>query len=128
MVAIVALVTFFQFLPGGFSFTWGHLLLVIPIAAMNAFTEEAIFRVPYVTMGANETDSRAYGLVMGSVVFGALHYWGAAPNRIIGAVMSALLGFVLAKSIQETKGFFWAFTIHFMLDLAIVLFILSQAP
>jgi hypothetical protein len=128
MVAIVGLVTFFQFLPAGFAFTWVHVLLVIPFAAMNAFTEEAIFRLPYVTMGANETNSRIYGLVMGSLVFGVLHYWGAAPNGLLGAIMSTILGFVLAKSIQETRGFFWAFTIHFMLDLPILLFILNQAP
>jgi len=128
MVAIVGVVTFFQFIPGGFAFHCVHVALVIPFAAMNAFMEEAIFRLPYVTMGANETNSRVYGLVMGSLVFGVLHYWGAAPNGLVGAAMSAFLGFVLAKSIQETRGFFWAFTIHFMLDLPIFLFILNQAP
>lgn len=79
-------------------------------------------------MGANETNSRIYGLVMGSLVFGVLHYWGAAPNGLLGAIMSTILGFVLANSIQETRGFFWAFTIHFMLNLPILLFILNQAP
>lgn len=128
MVVIVGIVTFFQFLPGGFALYWVHVVLVVPFAAMNAFTEEVIFRLPYVTMGNNDTNSRMYGLVMGSAVFGVLHFWGGAPNGLLGALMSAFLGFFLAKSIQETKGFFWAFTIHFMLDLPIMFFVLNQAP
>ena len=128
MVAIVGAVTFFQFLPGGFTFHWAYVVLVVPFAAMNAFTEEAIFRLPYVTMGENDTDSRAYGLIMGAAVFGVLHYWGVAPNGFIGAIMSTFLGFFLAKSMQETRGFYWAFMIHFMLDLVVMLFILNRAP
>lgn len=42
--------------------------------------------------------------------------------------MSAALGFFLATSIQETKGFFWAFTIHFMLNLVGMALVLNQAP
>ncbi|UFU02309.1 CPBP family intramembrane metalloprotease [Ruania suaedae] len=128
MVAIVATVTFFQFLPGGFTFRWAHLALVLPLAAMNAFTEETIFRLPFVTMGENDTSSRTYGLLMGSVVFGAYHYGGIAPNGVVGATMSAFLGFVLAKSMQETRGFFWAFVIHVALDIPILIFALNQTP
>ncbi|MGW9349130.1 CPBP family intramembrane glutamic endopeptidase [Nocardiopsis flavescens] len=128
MVAIVGTVTFFQFLPGGFTFHWAYLALVIPLAAMNAFTEEVIFRLPFVTMGDNDTNSRTYGLVMSSAVFGAYHYWGLAPNGLVGAIMSAFLGFVLAKSMQETRGFFWAFAIHLALDVPILVFALNQTP
>ncbi|GGA58019.1 hypothetical protein GCM10011490_04850 [Pseudoclavibacter endophyticus] len=128
MVAIVGTVTYFQFLPGGFTFHWAHIALVLPFAAMNAFTEEAIFRLPFVTMGENATNSRTYGLVMSSVVFGVYHYWGIAPNGLAGAFMSAFLGFVLAKSMQETGGSFWAFAIHMALDVPILTFALNQTP
>lgn len=128
MMAIVGTVTYFQFAPGGFAFQWSTIALVILFSAANAFTEEVIFRLPYVTMGANETGSRLYGRVMGSLVFGVQHFWGAAPNGFIGAVMAALTGYVLAKSMQETRGFFWALMIHFMLDLPIFLWMLNQAP
>lgn len=128
MVAIVGAVTYIQLLPGGFTFHWVYVALVVPFAAMNAFTEEVIFRLPYVTMGDNDTSSRAYGLIMGSVVFGVVHFWGVAPNGFGGAIMSGVLGFLLAKSIQETKGFFWAFTIHFMLNLAGMFFVLNRTP
>lgn len=128
MVAIVGIVTFFQFLPGGFTFHWAHLALVVPFAALNAFTEEVVFRLPFVTMGDNDTNSRTYGLVMSSLVFGVYHYWGIAPNGLVGAIMSAFLGFFLAKSMQETGGFFWAFAIHMALDVPILIFALSQTP
>lgn len=128
MAAIVGIVTFFQFLPAGFAFHWIYVALIVPFAAMNAFTEETVFRLPYVTMGDNDTNSRVYGLVMGSVVFGVLHFWGVAPNGFLGAIMAAFVGYFLAKSIQETRGFYWAFMIHFMLNLATMLFVLNQAP
>lgn len=126
MLGVIGVVTFFQFLPGGFTFHWATLLLVIPFAAGNAFIEETFYRLPYVTMGENDTSSNTYGLVMGSVVFGVMHYWGVAPTGLIGAVMSGFLGFLLAKSMQETRGFYWAFMIHFLLDIGIIFFILNQ--
>lgn len=128
MVAIVGVVTFLQLLPGGYTFHWAYVALIVPFAAMNAFIEEAIFRLPYVTMGDNDTNSRTYGLAMGSIVFGVIHFWGVAPNGFVGAIMSALLGFFLAKSIQETKGFYWAFMMHFMLNLAGMTFVLNRTP
>lgn len=127
MAAIVGVTTYFQLLPGGYTFNWVYLALVVPFAAANAFTEEAIFRLPYVTVGADLTNSRVYGLVMGALVFGVIHYWGVAPNGLIGAIMSAWLGFYLAKSIQETRGFFWAFTTHFLLNLVGMVFILNRS-
>jgi uncharacterized protein len=127
MVVIVGVATFFQLLPGGFVVTWLSVVLAVPFAALNAFTEETVFRLPYVTVG-DDQGARAYGLVMGSLVFGVVHYWGVAPNGLVGAAMSAVLGYVLAKSIQETRGFFWAFGIHFALNLVGMTLILSQAP
>jgi len=76
-------------------------------------------------MGDNETNSSLYGLIMGSVVFGIFHYWGVTPSGIFGVLISAYLGYFLAKSIQETKGFYWAFIIHFMLDVVILIFIFN---
>ncbi len=128
MVAITGMATLLQFFPGGFAVHWAYIALAVPFAAMNAFTEETVFRLPYVTMGDDETGSSTYGLVMGSIVFGVFHYWGVAPNGVGGALMSAALGFFLATSIQETKGFFWAFTIHFMLNLVGMALVLNQAP
>lgn len=127
MVAVMGTAAFVQVRPGGFDFHWLYVLLVIPLAASNALVEEVVFRLSYVSAGARLTRTRWYGLVMGSVVFGVVHYWGIAPNGLAGAVASAFLGYVLAKSIQETRGFFWAFTIHLLLDVAILLLVLNSA-
>lgn len=125
MVAIMGIVAFLQTFTLGFDFSLITLLMVIPLAATNAFTEEVIFRLSYVTMGENETNSSLYGLIMGSAVFGIIHYWGLAPNGLFGVLLSAYLGYFMAKSIQETKGFYWAFFIHFILDVVILIFILN---
>ncbi|SEN52658.1 hypothetical protein SAMN04488134_101284 [Amphibacillus marinus] len=127
MVAIIGAVTLLQTFRLGFSFSLTTILMVVPLAASNAFTEEVIFRLSYVTMGENETNSSLYGLIMGSIVFGVIHYWGIVPNGLFGALISALLGLFLAKSIQETKGFYWAFMIHFLLDVVIMFFIFNVA-
>ncbi|GAK11078.1 protease [Geomicrobium sp. JCM 19039] len=123
----MGVVAFLQTYAVGFDFSLVALLMVIPLAATNAFIEEVIFRLPYVTMGDNETNSSVYGLIMGSAIFGIIHYWGVAPNGIFGVLISAYLGYFLAKSIQETKGFYWAFMIHFMLDVVILIFIFNVA-
>lgn len=125
MMGIIGVVAFIEWRSGGFDFSWTGIALAVLLAASNAFGEEVVFRLPYVTMGANETSSRVYGLVMGSLVFGILHYWGGMPSGVLGAVLSILTGYVLTKSMQETRGFFWAFTIHFMLDLPLFLFMLN---
>lgn len=114
----IGIVTFLSVFQQGFEFQFSNLLLVIPMAASNAFIEEVIFRLGYVTMGENEGYAN-YGMAMSILVFGILHYWGAMPNGLLGSVMAGYLGFFMAKSIQETKGFFWAFIIHFILDIVI---------
>lgn len=128
MAAIVGVATYLQYSAGGFDFRWAYIALVVPFAAMNAFTEEVVFRLSYVTVGDNDTRSSTYGLVMGSLVFGIGHYWGVAPNGLVGAIMSLVVGYILARSIQETKGFFWAFAIHFGLNLGTMLFVLNRVP
>lgn len=95
MLVLVTAVGLVQLLPGGLTFPWVSLALVIPLVAMNAFTEEVVFRLSCVTMEA-ETGPSVYGLAMGSLVFGVMHYWGAAPSGVVGALMSAVLGLVLA--------------------------------
>jgi hypothetical protein len=51
--------------------------------------------------------------------FGIPHFAGM-PNGIIGVTLAGILGFVLAKSMHETRGFFWAWTIHFLQDILII--------
>ena len=46
------------------------------------------------------------------------HYFGT-PSGIFGVVMSGLMGWLLAKSVIETRGLAWALLIHFLQDVVI---------
>lgn len=127
MIAIMGVTSFVSVLRIGFNFTLINSVMALVFALTNSFTEEIIFRLTYVTMGANETTSKNYGLVMGTVVFGVVHFWGVMPNGIFGVVISSLLGYFLTKSIQETKGFYWALMIHFLLDVVIMLLLFNTS-
>jgi uncharacterized protein len=93
---------------------WGWILL---FSASNSFSEEIIFRMGVIVplCGAVQTSSI---LLISAIAFGAPHVRGM-PNGLIGAGMAALLGWILAKSVIETNGFFWAWFIHFLQDIVI---------
>jgi membrane protease YdiL (CAAX protease family) len=96
----------------------GLYVWVILFSAMNAFSEEAIFRVGIV--------SPLYGqltipviLIISGVMFGLPHYFGQ-PSGIIGVIMAGFLGWLLAMSLVDTQGLFLAWVIHFVQDLVII--------
>lgn len=97
--------------------------MIILLALMNSFTEEVIYRLSYTTIIANEKLDPKISEFLGAVVFGGIHFFGIAPNGIFGAIMSGFIGWFLAKSINETKGFFWAWLIHFAVDVIILFFL-----
>lgn len=66
-------------------------------------------------VGAVET---MYILLISAATFGAPHLRGM-PNGLVGALMAGLLGWLLAKSVVETNGIFWAWCIHFLQDMVI---------
>lgn len=49
------------------------------------------------------------------------------PNGIPGVELASFLGWFLGKSLLETKGFFWAWTIHFVQDVFIFTFLAMAA-
>lgn len=65
-------------------------------------------------------------LLLTSVFFGLAHYYGV-PYGILGVVMSTFLGWILGKAMLETRGFFWAWFIHFCQNVAIFSFMASGA-
>ncbi|NTU71458.1 MAG: CPBP family intramembrane metalloprotease [Coriobacteriia bacterium] len=91
---------------------------VLLFALTNSFAEEAIFRlgiiVPLVGVVATP-----WVLLISAVIFGAPHYRGM-PNGIIGALLAGFLGWLLAGSVIDTGGIFWAWTIHFLQDVVII--------
>jgi hypothetical protein len=46
------------------------------------------------------------------------HFFGT-PSGIFGALMAGLMGWLLARSMLETKSLGWALFIHFLHDLVI---------
>jgi hypothetical protein len=90
---------------------------VLLFSVTNSFSEEVVYRLGIIVplVGSVET---ANILLISATVFGAPHLRGM-PNGILGALMAGLLGWLLAKSVVETNGIFWAWFIHFLQDIVI---------
>lgn len=94
--------------------------LVLLFAAMNSFGEEMNYRASLLGTLDGTVGNRQALLITASY-FGIGHYYGV-PYGIIGVIMAGLLGWMLGKSMLETRGFFWAWFIHFLQDVAIFMF------
>lgn len=93
---------------------------VLLFAAMNAFSEEMSYRAaPLATL--QDKVSKGQALLVTAAYFGIWHYYGV-PYGVVGVVMAGILGWLLGKSMLETKGFFWAWFIHFLQDVMIFSF------
>lgn len=90
---------------------------VLLFSLSNAFSEEIIYRLGVLVplVGAIDTN---YIFLISAITFGVPHLRGM-PNGIVGAFMAGLLGWLLAKSVVETNGIFWALFIHFLQDVVI---------
>ncbi len=90
---------------------------VLLLAIVNSFSEEVVYRLGAIVplMGSMGTD---YILLISAIAFGAPHLRGM-PNGVLGALMAGFLGFLLAKSVVETNGIFWAWFIHCLQDIVI---------
>lgn len=108
ITVVTGIVVYFQVISGnGITFRLlPEIPLILLFALMNSFTEEAIFRLFYTTIIENENMNARVSEFLSAVVFGGVHYFGISPSGIAGAVMAAFIGWFLAKSINETKGFF----------------------
>ena len=104
------------------------LLKIFPIlpsilyyAALNAFNEEMVYRVPMLTTLKSVGGSKQ-ALWMSAYFFGIAHYFGA-PGGIVGGLLSIFMGWILGKGMLETRGLFWTWWIHFLSDIVIFSFI-----
>ncbi len=93
------------------------ILWIILFSITNAFCEEIIYRLGIVSPLKGLLSPMSI-FVVSAVLFGLPHLAGM-PSGIIGAIMASLLGLVLAKSVYETDGLFWAILIHFLQDVII---------
>lgn len=126
---VTGIVLYFQTRTSGYAFQiWPNMLMIVPLALANSFTEEVVFRFSYISMVRDAQFSPAIGISLGAAVFGIVHYWGTAPSGLLGGLMAAWIGYFLSKSLLETKGFFWAWVIHFAQDVVIMAFLFNMAP
>ncbi len=126
---VTSTVIYFQLVKGG-SPNIGKLWLVLPFSLVfsliNSFVEESITRLGIVVALKDRLPDRWIAVASGAL-FGIIHYWGN-PGGIAGLLVAGFLGWFLAKSILETKGFFWAWFIHFLQDVVIITAILLFYP
>lgn len=94
---------------------------VLLFAAMNSFNEEFPYRAALLSQLV-PTVGKKHALLLTAVLFGLGHFYGMPPG-VAGVLMAGFLGWLLGKSIVETRGLFWAWFIHFLQDVLIFTFI-----
>lgn len=99
---------------------------IILFSLTNSFVEEIIFRLGIVAPLSGQLAPTTI-FIISAILFGIPHFAGM-PNGVLGVSIAGVLGFILAKSMYETNGFFWAWTIHFLQDVLIfgALFLLNE--
>ena len=61
---------------------------------------------------------KGYFCLVSAAVFGGVHDFGT-PGGIAGVMLAGFLGWLLAKSVIEREGVFWAWFIYFLQDVII---------
>jgi hypothetical protein len=90
---------------------------ILGMATLNAFNEEFVYRAaPLTTLETTIGRRHVWGL--SAAFFGIAHYWGV-PHGLVGVALSTFMGWMLAKAMLETRGFFWSWWIHFLQDVVI---------
>ncbi len=93
---------------------------IILAAIINAFAEEFEFRSVLMARLESVLGSRQT-IMLTTALFALPHYFGA-PSGIFGVLLSTFLGWVFAKSMIETRGLVYAFSLHFLADFIIYIF------
>ena len=102
----------------------GVLLPALAFAVVNSFTEEVIYRFAVTGVFLQNSLPATSAAIASGVLFGGVHYFGT-PGGVPGILLAGFLGWLLSKSIAETRGFGWAWLIHFVQDVVIFIAILG---
>jgi uncharacterized protein len=94
---------------------------VLIAAALNAFNEEMTYKASFLSVLEGSLGKRQ-ALMLMAAYFGIGHFYGV-PYGVIGVMMAGFLGWFLGKSMLETRGFWWAWFIHFWQDVLIFSFL-----
>lgn len=105
--------------------TVGAFAAAICLAAVNAFYENVTFQAaPLATL--HQAVGPQQAMLLCAVYFGLGHFYGV-PYGVVGVVMAAAMGWILNKTMLETKGFFWPWFIHFCQDALVFTFMAMGA-
>ncbi len=94
---------------------------IFVFALINSFGEEMLYRAPW--LGTLEGPlGGAQALLLTAVYFGLGHFYGV-PYGVAGVILAFIPGWLMGKSMLETRGFTWAWFIHFCMDVVVFFFI-----
>ncbi len=101
-----------------------HLPFIVVLAGANAFAEGVMYRnaILGALRGVLPDEQKAW---VAAILFGLAHYYGA-PSGPVGVLMSGLLGWFMARSMLDTRGFVAPWIIHLVQDIVIFSLILVQ--
>jgi membrane protease YdiL (CAAX protease family) len=94
--------------------------VAVVFSALNAFSEELIFRLALADALTPVVSATSVAVISG-LLFGVPHWFGR-PSGIIGVILAAFLGWFLMLSVIQTGGLGWAIVIHFVQDIVIMTF------
>ena len=94
-----------------------YAIFVVPLAALNALSEELIYRGVLVNGTHNYLASWQIA-ALSALLFSVAHIRGQASGWFVIAG-SAVVGWFLAISVLQSHGLFWAWCIHFLQDIVI---------
>jgi membrane protease YdiL (CAAX protease family) len=94
--------------------------MLIFLAGINAFGEELGIRAPMLAT-TYPVIGKEQAMLLTAVFFGLLHL-DSWPTGVIWAFETGFLGWILAKSMLETRGSLWAWIIHLVVDIPVYLF------
>lgn len=91
--------------------------VILLAAALNAFNEEVTYKASFLSVLVGPVGERQ-ALWMVAAYFGLAHFYGV-PYGVVGVALAWFLGWILARSMLETRGLTWAWFIHFVQDVLI---------
>jgi membrane protease YdiL (CAAX protease family) len=102
-----------------------HLPLILVAAALNASSEEFQFRS--VLLAQSKPLGARQGIWVTTVLFALGHFFGQ-PSGVIGVLLAGLAGWIWAMGTIETRGIAFAWFLHFVQDVVILLFVFLAIP
>ena len=104
----------------GRTFPWS-----VAVATLNAASEEFQFR-SVLLAHLRGLFRPAEIILLTAVYFGLGHYYGQ-PSGPLGVLMAGFAGWIWARSMIDTRGGLWAFSIHMVQDIVIFTFLAVAA-